>query len=252
MSFSTTPPVGALGARRGRTSHYIQLTSVSCKRQDVSRQTEHPIRSTNRGSTLLFRESATGDSNPSSRRTSGFVPDTPASIAVLLHRKSNRTAGILKNVKAAVPSTHPTVSNGVNLTYPLRKRTKAKLPLSGLPRVSSGSAEGFEPSPPGAVGTSFRFSASVSMLLHPSPPYPISWLYAPFEGYLAYPLPRPPPEGPTRWVVANSQSHVAEHLITPRALWCLLRVNKCRTRVPPAPRQSSLLSSKVYLLDTGK
>ena len=66
-SFSTTPPVGALGARRGRTSHYIQLTSVSRKRQDVSRQTEHPIRSTNRGSTLLFRESATGDSNPSSR-----------------------------------------------------------------------------------------------------------------------------------------------------------------------------------------
>ena len=70
------------------------------------------------------------------------------------------------------------------------------------------------------------------MLLHPSPPYPISWIYAPFEGYLAYPLPRPPPEGPTRWVVANSQTHVAEHLITPRALWCLLRVNKCRTRVP--------------------
>ena len=61
------PPLWCLGARRGRTSHYIQLTSVSRKRQDVSRQTEHPIRSTNRGSTLLFRESATGDSNPSSR-----------------------------------------------------------------------------------------------------------------------------------------------------------------------------------------
>ncbi len=75
-----------------------------------------------------------------------FVPDTPTSIAILLHRKSNGK-GILKNVKAAVLSTHPTVSNGVNLTYPLRKRTKAKPPLSGLPRVSSGSAEGFEPSP---------------------------------------------------------------------------------------------------------